>query len=319
MDGVALDVVVLVDVVDVDVLDVVVVGGGAGGNSSTIAGMTCRAMLFCPSGVGCSGARTDAVAADPHAEKALVATATTESLPALRDQCRRIKAAAREDEIAHHDEIRRARFLRTWTDGEGAGRGEWRLPPEDHARIVAGVTAELKAVVAMAKAAGTPAGSAEAHAADALVRMAEANAGPDGTEAVIHLRVDQSAFERGTTVPGEICEIEGVGPVPIATARNLSTRAVVHALVVHGTDVTRYAKLGRSIPTALARALEERDPVCVEPGCNVHDDLETHHKMPVADGGVTSLENLERRCRWHHYLATHHPDRAPPEGLRLAG
>jgi hypothetical protein len=173
--------------------------------------------------------------------------------------------------------------------------------------------------MAEAKAAGAPTASAEAHTADAFVRMAESINGAGDAKVELHLRVDQAAFERGNAEAGEICEIEGAGPVPVATARNLSTRAVVHALVVDGTDLTRYANLGRTVPAALARALEERDPACVELGCNVRDNLEIHHKVPVAAGGVTSLENLERRCRWHHYLATHHPDRAPPGEFRLAG
>jgi hypothetical protein len=126
----------------------------------------------------------------------------------------------------------------------------------------------------------------------------------------------------------------------MATARNLSTQAVVNALLVNGTDVSRYANLGRSIPTALERALIERDPVCSEFGCDVSDNLEIHHIDPVVLDGLTSLENCCRLCRWHHYLCTHKgwrlegasgafhlvpptarapDDRAPPDEFRLAG
>ncbi len=246
----------------------------------------------------------DACAADPHAEKRLLTTATHDSFRELRDECRRVKAAARDDEIAHDDEIRRSRFVRTWTDRDGAGRGEWKLASEDHARLLARIEADTRSV---------PAESAEARRADAHVRLAESAGQGGATHAVMHLRVDQAAFERGNTEPGEICEIEGVGPVPVATARNLSTSAVVHALVVDGIDITRVANLGRHNPAPLETALRQRDQTCVVPGCSERERLEIHHKEPVAEAGVTSLDKLERRCRWHHYLATHHPDRSPPD------
>jgi hypothetical protein len=282
---------------------------------------------------------TDAVAADPHAETRLLEVAHRSGVNGLRNECRRVKAAALVDAIARDDEIRRTRFLRTWTDGAGAGRGEWKLPPEDHARVVARVTAELQSVLASAKTPGAPREAAEANAADALVRMAEAEGSEGGTRVEMHLRVDQAAFERGTTAPGEVCEIEGIGPIPVATARNLSTRAVVNALLVDGTDISRYVNLGRYIPSALERSLIERDQTCTELGCDVTDDLEIHHIIDVDSDGPTSLENCCRLCKWHHYLCTHKgwrvegesgnrhlvpptarapDDRSPPDDLQLA-
>ncbi|MGH9025358.1 MAG: hypothetical protein ACRDWD_04475 [Acidimicrobiia bacterium] len=182
---------------------------------------------------------TAACVADPHAEKRLVEQAGREGFQELRHECRRVKAAARAGEIAHDDAIRRSRFLRTWTDEDGAGRGEWKLAPEDQARLLARLEAEARAVTAE---------SADACRADALVQLAECGRGGRLAPTVVHLRVDHAAFERGHTEPDEICEIEGVGPVPVATARNLSTRAVVHALLTEGTDVTRVANLGATSP-----------------------------------------------------------------------
>jgi hypothetical protein len=266
-----------------------------------------------------SGAQTneiaEACAADPGAEKGLVAKATTGSFEELREDCQRVKAAAREDEVAHHDAMRRQRYLRTWTDRDGAGRGEWKVPPDAQAKLLARLAVETDAVAADAKTADAPIESCEAYAADALVRLADSDrgGGASSSKAVIHLRVDHAAYGRGHTEPGEICEIEGVGPVPVATARSLSSDAVIYALVTTGQDITRVANLGRTIPAALRVALEHRDPVCVELGCSVRDHLEIHHKKPLAEGGPTTLDNLERRCPWHHYLATHHPDRSPPD------
>jgi hypothetical protein len=261
-----------------------------------------------------AGPITEACEADPHAEKELVAKASTDSFQELRVECQRVKAAARTDEVAHYDRIRRERYLRTWTDDEGAGRGEWKLPAEGQAKLLARLAAETNAVAADAKAAGVPAESREAYAADALVRLADTRGDNNSPpKSVVHLRVDHAACKRGYSEPGEICEIEGVGPVPVATARSLSSDAVIYALVTKEDDITRVANLGRTIPAALRVALEHRDPVCVELGCSARDHLEIHHKKPLAEGGPTTLDNLERRCRWHHYLATHHPDRSPPD------
>ena len=118
--------------------------------------------------------------------------------------------------------------------------------------------------------------------------------------ATIHLHVSQEAFERGHTEAGEICEIDGAGPIPVSTAHRLASDAIVKALVAHGADVTRVVHLGRSIPAALRTAIETRDRVCVIEGCEVDRHLEIDHNLPYAQGGPTSVENLGRVCTYHH-------------------
>ena len=80
----------------------------------------------------------------------------------------------------------------------------------------------------------------------------------------------------------------------------------LNVLVTDGVDVTAVAHAGRTIPIALRRALVERDPECVVPGCSVSEHLEIDHTVPFAEGGPASLDNLARLCHWHHYLKTHH-------------
>jgi hypothetical protein len=76
-------------------------------------------------------------------------------------------------------------------------------------------------------------------------------------------------------------------------------------LVTDGVDVTAVAHAGRTIPVSVRRALIERDPMCVVPGCGVREGLEIDHVEPFAQGGLASLANLVRLCHWHHYLKTH--------------
>ena len=123
----------------------------------------------------------------------------------------------------------------------------------------------------------------------------------------------------GTPRPGEICEIEGAGPVPVSTARRLSSDAIIKALVVKGTDVTRVVSLGRTIPAALATAIRTEQPTCCIEGCEVDRHLELDHNIPHAIGGETSRENLDPLCGHHHDVKTRRDLRrlGPPGRQRL--
>jgi hypothetical protein len=134
---------------------------------------------------------------------------------------------------------------------------------------------------------------------------------------------------RGHTEPGEICEIEGVGSVPVAVIERLATEhPIVDVVLTNGRDVTHIAHLGRSGDAYLKAAVEWRDPSCRIDGCHATDGLEIHHTTRVTDGGISSLATEVRVCGHHHDLITHRgyalhgshrtgwrlsaPDRAPP-------
>jgi len=58
----------------------------------------------------------------------------------------------------------------------------------------------------------------------------------------------------------------------------------------------------RTIPPAIRRALNTRDPGCCFPGCTYRRYLDAHHIEHWADGGETKLSNLVTLCRLHHRL-----------------
>ena len=122
----------------------------------------------------------------------------------------------------------------------------------------------------------------------------------------LHLRVDYAAFQRGHTLDGEICEIPGIGPIPVATARAASHDAVLKALLVDGTDIRRVVHLGRTVTAAQRAALIERDPECVIDGCHTTQGLEIDHVDGWAITGTTTLDRLAHLCHHHHALKTHH-------------
>jgi hypothetical protein len=126
--------------------------------------------------------------------------------------------------------------------------------------------------------------------------------------------VDLDALVRGHAEPGEICEIPGVGPVAVAIARSvLCGDALLQLVITNGIDVSTVVSDSRYVRKALQIALEERDPVCVVPGCQTDEPLERDHwRTDFAKDGATELDNLVRVCSWHHSLKTHH-------GWRLEG
>lgn len=244
-----------------------------------------------------------AAAARPEAESQLLRAAATEGVAALRQRCRQVEAAAGSNQETQHDAVHRSRYLRHWTGHDGAFRVDGRLTPEAGAAVLAALKPHHERIFGEARRAGRRE-SAEAYAADALVALARGDA-VSGPRATVQVRVDHEAWQRRHTEAGETCEIEGIGPVPVATAKAMASDAIVTAVVTDGVDVTTVAHLGRTIPAHVRTALEARDPACVVPGCTVRHHLEIDHVVPFADGGPTALDNLARLCHWHHQLKTY--------------
>ena len=244
---------------------------------------------------------TAAAAADPAAERSLLETARRSTVARLREECRRVIASASRDKDAD-ERIHRSRYLRSWSEADGAFRLDARLTSDAGARLITVVKARASKLMERTRRAGSKE-SAEAHAADALVSLADA--GTQGPRAVVHVHVDQAAWERGGVEKGESCQVPGVGPVSVAAARRLARDGIVKAVLTDEADVKAVAHLGRTIPAKLRTALEARDRTCVIPGCDERDELEIDHVVPYAEGGPTQLGNLVRLCRWHHDLKTY--------------
>jgi len=257
-----------------------------------------------------------AATADPGAESELLELAAREDLTTLERRANQIRAAGETDEAARYERLHRSRALRTWTDADGAACGAWRLPPDAGAEIMAALEPLQREFHRQARRRGRI-DSWQACGADALRELARRHLnGVDRTStrprAHLHIRVDHTALARGHTEPGEVCEIPGVGPIPVAVARSYAQDAVWSILVHRGTDITTVAREDRYLSPALRAALEERDPECVVPGCHERDRLEIDHIVPLAAGGPTTVANLARLCHWHHHLKTF-------RGYRLTG
>ena len=97
--------------------------------------------------------------------------------------------------------------------------------------------------------------------------------------------------------------IEQAGGLHLGTeaARRLACDAALVALR-HGAggEVLDIGRRTRAVPTALRRALLDRDrSQCQFPGCTSRH-CDAHHVVHWADGGETRLQNLVLCCRFHH-------------------
>jgi hypothetical protein len=246
--------------------------------------------------------------ADPAALPSLLRAAEHEPLKRLREKARAVVASAssEDDQVDREEQLRKNRFLRTYVTREGAVRGEFALAPLEGARLLSALEVEERYFFEQARERGERESSA-AYAADALVALADRQAGEGRRTAVVSLTVDAAALRRGHCEEGESCEIPGVGAVPVSTARTLLGESWLRLVVRNGVDVCSVTHLGRYVSAQLRSALELRDPRCVVPGCAETRHLEIdHYRVDFAAGGVTSLDNCARLCRHHHRLKTHH-------------
>ncbi len=250
-----------------------------------------------------------AAEADPHAETELLETAAATSVKGLRDRCRQVRAGAEADDRAWARRQHLSRRAHAWTDPDGMYRGEWRLAPDAGARFRSAWEAHIDRIFADARRAGRREPRA-AYAADALVALAsEGPCKPTECKVV----VPSAALARGHTEAGERCEIEGIGPVPVTTARALLDDAALSVVVTDGDDITAVTRKTRTITARLRSALEAKYPVCGVKSCATDRFLENrsreadrggwHYRHPqlLADlSAPPHLEDLVRLDRHRH-------------------
>jgi 5-methylcytosine-specific restriction endonuclease McrA len=119
------------------------------------------------------------------------------------------------------------------------------------------------------------------------------------------VRVDLEALRRGHAEGDECCEIDNLGPIPVAMARDLANDSFLCLVFHRAGDIRAVSHLGRTINRRLRTALVHRDTTCVVPGCGTASGLEIDHLVPFAEGGPTELDNLALLCHHHHFLKTY--------------
>jgi hypothetical protein len=251
---------------------------------------------------------TSAVAADPTSESRLLAAAQRESLQQLRDDAARVRASV--DAEGRHERIHRERFWRRWTDREGARCGSYRMTPEAAAQIEAAAQPFIDAAIDAARREGRHEPT-EAHAADGLVAMATSPSdapvarGGRGRRRLKDRRelialVDLEALQRGASEPGEMCEIAGVGPVPVEVARRVFGDALLRIVIRNGIDIRTVVHTGRTASAVQETAVLVRDGGrCIRPTCSL-PAAEIDHRLGFAVARQAALPDLGAVCGADH-------------------
>jgi hypothetical protein len=263
-----------------------------------------------------AAAVAEAATVDPDAERELLDAAPDESLAELRNRAERVKAAARsaEEEQAREERIRRSRALRKSVATDGAHELHARGTASDIAAFWAQLQPFIDTEFKRAREEGRRE-SADAYAFDALLAMSQSG-GSAKPPAKMLVRLDLSAARRGTTIPGEVCEIAGFGPIPVSEALKHMNEAFLTLLVTKGVDVCTVAHLGRQFTEHQKTALEWRDPECVVKGCHNTVRLERDHREDWADTHTTRVWAADRMCHHHHLLKTQGWRLEPGDGKR---
>jgi hypothetical protein len=133
--------------------------------------------------------------------------------------------------------------------------------------------------------------------ADTLVERLTGQAEADAVPVVVDLVMTDQALLAGD---GEPAHLDGYGPVPAGTARQLvdqAARAWLRRLYTHpdtGQLVATESK-ARLFPAGLARLIRLRDQTCRTPWCDA-PIRHTDHVAEHARGGETSLANGQGLC-----------------------
>ena len=159
--------------------------------------------------------------------------------------------------------------------------------------------------------AASPATSQPVAAAAHAGRETAAGGASETATAAPHVAAEPSEASAGACEPATPAAdldagqavIEQAGGLHLGreAARRLACDAALVALR-HGAEgeVLDIGRRTRAVPTALRRALQDRDrSQCQFPGCNSRR-CDAHHVVHWADGGETRLQNLVLCCRFHH-------------------
>ena len=246
----------------------------------------------------------DAAVADPAAERALLAAARAASVAELRRTADAVKAAVRsaEDEAARQERIHRGRKAWLAEGPDGSHEVHAQGPKAEIAAFWARLQPFIDEQFQRARTEGRRE-PAEAYAFDALLAMSRAG-GSTKSPAKVIVRVDLPAVRRGTTVPGERCEIAGYGPIPVSEALKLMPEAFLALVLTRGTDVINVTHLGRRFTEHQKTALEWTDPECQVLGCASTVRLEKDHRDDWALTHQTTIRSADRLCHHHHLLKT---------------
>ncbi|MGQ0431744.1 MAG: DUF222 domain-containing protein [Microthrixaceae bacterium] len=253
-----------------------------------------------------------AALANPSAEQTLIERAAHTNLRELQEEACRARAAADPDPDATHARLHKQRRVSRHTDGEGMVHLHAQGTPDEAAVVLSELDRVTDEIFHERRATGVRE-TRDTYVWDALVRMAQRSR--DGVDAKRSrnprhlglLRVDVEALRRGQVEGDELCEITGVGPIPVRIATELLGDATLKLIITRGVDVLNVTSLGRGPTAAMRHALLWTSPTCTVEGCS-RTIVEHDHRTGAEFTHTrhTRLDELDPVCGGHHDLHTHH-------------
>jgi hypothetical protein len=252
--------------------------------------------------------------ATPQTEERLLAVGKAGTAQHVERIVRGWRRVDREAEARESARRHAARALHVYQDDDGMVVIRGRLAPEVGAVLMRALEAARETLYQQRHAPDVPAEtSADVVAegptmpqqrADALALIAETalhhgiDPGAAGERYQVVVHVDAPVLA-DADAPGQSA-LEDGAHVPAGTSQRLACDAT-RVVLRHDADgrVTEVGARTRTIPPALRRALQHRDPGCRFPGCGLRV-AEGHHIRHWAHGGPTTLSNLALLCRRHH-------------------
>lgn len=222
----------------------------------------------------------------------------------LQRLARAYKSCLDRAELELSNERHRLRSLHYYFDDDGFLMLHGRLDADQGAVLVAALEAAEESLRDELPDDPEEPVTPEQRRADALGEIARAalatpeGATPSRSSAIIH--VDVASLIDGS---GERCELADGPSIASETARRLTCDCTFQSFFEADGDVVDVGRRMRTVPPRMRKALEERDLVCVFPGCDRKKFTEGHHILHwTRDRGETKLENLALLCFHHHRL-----------------
>lgn len=118
--------------------------------------------------------------------------------------------------------------------------------------------------------------------------------------------VNLESLQRGSLEAGELCEVPGVGPVPVDVARALLGDALLRIVITDGVDVLTAVHAGRLASDVQRTAIQVRQRGrCARPSCGRGID-QIDHVTGFCVTGAVALDDLAGLCSFDHSLKTDH-------------
>jgi hypothetical protein len=132
-------------------------------------------------------------------------------------------------------------------------------------------------------------------------------AGARGIRAEVIVTVPAlSLLDDAHAAGAEPAVVEGVGPIPITRARELCGDSGDWMRILTHPETGMVVSVGRDRyrpPAAIRRLVRWRAGRCIAPGCGMPADrCELDHRVEWAEGGETSVTNLDPLCKGHHVV-----------------